>query len=120
FVVEEEIRTYSFENASSDNDGNYHECYEVNSSNQHVYNWGTGNPGYAVTLTVTDEDKVPEAYPTYQIEEGYEGKGVQMETKSTGELGAQFGAPLAAGNLFIGDFTSITQPDPRQGVFFGR
>jgi len=120
FIVEEEIRTYSFENVSTDNTGNYHEFYEVNSSEQKVYSWDTGNEGYEIIVTATGVDKIPQAYPTYQIEEGYEGKGVRMETKSTGELGATFGAPLASGNLFIGEFSSITQPDPRQGVHFGR
>ncbi len=124
FVYDEESNTdnyrlFSFEEVSSDNEGNYHEFYETNSSNQKIYNWGTGNPGFSVTLAINEEELIPEAYPTYQTT-GYEGKGVRMETKSTGELGAAFGAPLAAGNLFLGEFQEITQPDPRQGVFFGR
>src|SRR5690625_3493487 len=125
FVFEEEdeetrIRTFSFEHADSDNEGNYHECFAMNSRSQQIYNWGTGNPGYAITLSITGGEKIPESYPTYQTSNGYEGKGVQMQTKSTGALGATFGAPLAAGNLFLGEFSSITQPDPRQGVHFGR
>src|SRR5699024_149950 len=56
----------------------------------------------------------------YQIEDGYKGNAVKMTTKSTGALGASFGAPLAAGNLFIGNFSEITQPDPREGVHFGK
>ena len=116
---EENYRLFSFEEVSSDNEGNYHEFYETNSSDQKIYNWGTGNPGFAITLAISGEELIPEAYPTYQTE-GYEGKGARMETKSTGELGATFGAPLAAGNLFLGEFQEITQPDPRQGVLFGR
>ena len=117
--VEAETKLFSFEEVSSDNEGNYHEFYETNSSDQKIYNWGTGNPGYSVTLAITGGELLPESYPTYQTD-GYEGKGVRMETKSTGELGAAFGAPLAAGNLFLGEFLEITQPDPRQGVLFGR
>lgn len=117
--VEAEAKLFSFEEVSSDNEGNYHEFYETNSSDQKIYNWGTGNPGYSVTLAITGGELLPESYPTYQTD-GYEGKGVRMETKSTGELGAAFGAPLAAGNLFLGEFLEITQPDPRQGVLFGR
>src|SRR5699024_4327868 len=117
--VEAETKLFSFEEVSSDNEGNYHEFYETNSSDQKIYNWRTGNPRYSVTLAITGGELLPEAYPTYQTD-GYEGKGVRMETKSTGELGAAFGAPLAAGNLFLGEFLEITQPDPRQGVLFGR
>lgn len=117
---EDQPDTFSFENVSINEEGQYHEFYELNSAGQSVYNWGTGNPGFSVTLAITGQELTPEAYPTYQISNGLEGKAVQMQTKSTGELGAAFGAPLAAGNLFLGEFVEITQPDPRQGVHFGR
>src|SRR5574344_1248981 len=42
--------------------------------------------------------------PTCQAEDGYEGKCVKLTTCSTGPFGIMFGAPLAAGNLFIGTF----------------
>src|SRR5699024_10932590 len=95
---------FSVENVSINEEGKYHEFYDVNSSGQKIYNWGTGNPGFSVTLAITGGELEPESYPTYQILQGFEGKAVQMQTKSTGELGAAFGAPLAAGNLFLGEF----------------
>lgn len=117
---EDSPEPFSFENASIHEDGKYHEFFELNTAGQAIYNWGTGNPGFSVTLAITGQELAPEAYPTYQISNGFQGKAVQMQTKSTGELGAAFGAPLAAGNLFLGEFVEITQPDPRQGVHFGR
>lgn len=47
--------------------------------------------------------KVPFDYPTLQTE-GYIGKGIRLETKSTGDFGEKVKMPIAAGNLFIGTF----------------
>ena len=45
----------------------------------------------------------PFDYPTLQTE-GYIGKGIRLETKSTGDFGEKVKMPIAAGNLFIGTF----------------
>ena len=47
--------------------------------------------------------KSPFDYPTLQTE-GYIGKGIRLETKSTGDFGEKVKMPIAAGNLFIGTF----------------
>jgi hypothetical protein len=65
-----------------------------------IMEWGSGNLGFAMTAS----GKPASAYPTSQIDDGYRGKGVQLKTCTTGPLGAAFGSPIAAGNLFIGSF----------------
>ncbi|WP_028910444.1 PCMD domain-containing protein [Prevotella sp. AGR2160] len=78
--------------------------------------WGSGNAGFMIT----DDDKNnPASYPTQQSDNGYKGKCVKLETKSTGALGKMFGAPIAAGNLFIGDFV-LDISSPAKSTHFGR
>lgn len=62
--------------------------------------WGSGNAGYMIT----NNSAPAESYPTSQSEDGFVGKCVKLTTVSTGALGVGFGAPLAAGNLFLGTF----------------
>ena len=62
--------------------------------------WATGNPGFALTAGTTAASE----YPSSVLENGYEGKGVKLMTRSTGALGALVGMPIAAGNLFTGRF----------------
>ena len=58
-------------------------------------------------------------YPTQSVE-GYDGKGVQLTTRSTGILGAMFGSPIAAGNLFYGTFdTQNAAMAPLKATQFG-
>ena len=61
--------------------------------------WASGNGGFAlVNLDGSSSD-----YPTLSVE-GYDGKGVQLTTRSTGRLGESNNKPIAAGNLFYGRF----------------
>lgn len=62
--------------------------------------WNSGNAGFMIT----NADASPKDYPTMQDDEGYVGKCAKLVTRSTGPIGIGFGAPLAAGNLFLGDF----------------
>lgn len=62
-------------------------------------NWASGNEGFAISMP----DAGPYDFPTTPTE-GFDGKGVKLTTKSTGELGAGMNMPIAAGNLFIGKF----------------
>lgn len=102
---------YSFEQADTINttnpEGHYHRFYDYSSDGHKRYVWASGNPGYnilAATLVPEGETLTPAFYPTAQTPNGYEGKGVVMTTKGTGSLGEMMGSPLAAGNLFIGEF----------------
>lgn len=113
FVIDDKtsfIHLYSFENVetvdTTSPEGHFHKFYEL-VKNQTKYDWATANEGYntlAKTLLKKDEEFTPAVYPTSQITDGYQGKGVKLQTKSTGFLGSLFGSPLAAGNIFLGNF----------------
>lgn len=108
--------TSSFENVDlvrTENPvGLYHEFFEYLPNMQKKKDWDTGNIGYNIllaTLLGPGEEASPDLYPTYQTEDGFIGKGALLQTRTTGPLGGLFGSPLAAGNLFIGEF-SFTFP----------
>ena len=108
FVIDNsERRYYPFENAEIiDTDGPEGHFINFSITRQTVkkYDWATANEGYNVlaeTLLEEGETLTPAFYPTAQIPDGYFGKGVKMQTKSTGPLGGMFGSPLAAGNYFL-------------------
>ena len=94
------ITSYSFENVEVDETNKYHKFYEI-LNNQKLFNWSSGNDGFSLTNSGGTAD----TYPTLQVADGYSGKGVRMITRSTGWLGSMFGAPIAAGNLFLGTFS---------------
>lgn len=89
------------------------EHFELNPSNQAYYiwhnilpdgtlgdDWATGNGGFRLSR----RSAKPEEYPTIVLENGYDGHGVMLITRSTGELGKNSGKPIAAGNMFLGKF----------------
>lgn len=77
--------------------------------------WATGNPGYKLSRSSAK----PADYPTVSAE-GYDGKGVQLITRSTGSFGAMVGMPIAAGNLFVGSFdVSNALQDAMAATVFG-
>ena len=64
--------------------------------------WATGNYGFYIA----NSNSPANDYPTFVLENGYEGHGVQFVTRDTGPWGQSFGKPIAAGNLFFGKFNS--------------
>src|SRR5699024_1380896 len=108
------ILSFSFEKADTVNttnlEGHYEEFYhisEIEGKLDTIYTWCSGNPGYNIlanSLVPEGEKLTPYFYPTAQTPNGYKGKGVILQTKATGSLGATFGSALAAGNLYIGTF----------------
>ncbi len=77
----------------------FHILSETTLSKKQI-NWASGNPGFLITAG----NSPAEDYPTFQSNDGFKGKCAQLVTRSTGFLGRMFGAPIAAGNLFLGDF----------------
>ena len=99
------FRLFSFEHvevreASSGNGGTYHHFYEIDSKGRRVDLWDSGNLG----VLVLNSDATAESLPTHSTSEGYRGKGVCLNTQSTGVFGRMFDKPIAAGNLFWGSF----------------
>ncbi len=78
--------------------------------------WGSGNAGAMITLMSSGPSFSD--YPTSQAENGYQGKCAKLTTISTGALGRLFGAPIAAGNLFLGTF-SVNMMDMPASTHFG-
>ena len=62
--------------------------------------WATGNSGFKMS----NSSSKPEEYPTVMIENGHRGKGVQLTTRRTSKIADMVHKPIAAGNLFIGQF----------------
>lgn len=80
--------------------------------------WATGNSGFQMS----NSSSKPEEYPTVMIEDGYKGKGVKLTTKRTSKLADIVHKPIAAGNLFIGQFdaTDALVGDAMKATKFGR
>jgi hypothetical protein len=99
----------------------YHILEEIDSEQGDTLIWQSGNPGYQLTM----QAKSPEDYPTVQVADGYAGRGVKLETRSTGGFGAMVKMYIAAGNLFIGSFSvgnalNNALKATRFGMQFGR
>lgn len=97
---------YGFSNVSQINGGSapkewsYDVFYEVDGSGSRSLTWASGNPGFAIT----GRGSTPETFPTYQVNEGRTGKALGLTTRLTGPFGAMVNKPIAAGNLFLGEF----------------
>lgn len=99
---------FSFENMRLQNN-RYPVFYEVDENGKTTMDWASGNAGFSLTGVASG----PDDYPTTGLAEGKVGKGVQLITRSTGNLGESLGKPMAAGNLFMGEFdllSSISNP----------
>lgn len=85
--------------------------------------WDSGNLGYDFLLGVIGgkgEEFDSELWPTVQTDKGYIGKGAKLKTVSTGPLGGMFGAPIAAGSLFLGNFIRAKVSNPLSATEFGQ
>ncbi len=100
---------YYFENwvENRNTSGVYEDCYErlmgENGNTSDLYIWASGNLGYRIT----GKGPNPSDYPTYKtLSQGDAHNGsyaAVLETRYVGAIGQ--GSPLAAGNLFIGEFS---------------
>lgn len=113
------ISLLSFENYKLDKDGEagrYYEFFERDDMGELQTYWATGNAGFALT----GMGKTPLEYPTIPYPDGVRGSGVKLTTLSTGSFGNSVGMPIAAGNLFIGEFrVNQAMLFPRKATQFG-
>lgn len=92
---------FGFENhALNSPDPHYFTWFEKNTDGTARHFWASGNPGFLLSRY----DAKPDEYPTSVEAKGRTGTALRLVTQSTGELGAAFGKPIAAGNLFVGSF----------------
>ena len=110
---------YTFELAELNRDNKYYVFYETidgQGANFRQDIWASGNGGYSLTGV----GKKPEDFPTVSVLEGKEGKGIKLETKSTGGFGEMKHMPIAAGNMFIGNFdVANALKEPMKATRFG-
>ncbi len=105
---------FEFENAYL-NKGYYN--WKENWNGEELDIWATGNPGFKIS----NSSAKPEEYPTVMTEEGYQGKGVKLTTQRTSKLADMVKKPIAAGNLFIGQFDATDAlRDAMKATKFGR
>lgn len=112
------IKEINFEHFKLDSRGKYYEYYEVGATPDDRFDyWDSGNAGYALTGMA----KRPEDYPTVPWAAGQRGNAVKLTTLSTGSWGRGVHMPIAAGNLFIGEFrVAQAMIFPRKATRFGR
>ena len=105
---------FEFENAYL-NKGYYN--WKENWNGEELDIWATGNPGFKIS----NSSAKPEEYPTTMTEDGYQGKGVKLTTQRTSKLADMVKKPIAAGNLFIGQFDATDAlRDAMKATKFGR
>ena len=121
FESEAPIEKLDFENFELDPSGRYQVWFEMDAndaSNPRRNYWASGNPGY----NLTGLGSSPGVFPTTAAEGGVSGKCIKLETKDTGTYGMSTRPkmPIAAGNLFIGEFElSKASRLPRKATKFG-
>lgn len=119
FSYPQPIATCSFEHYELDKTGRYQVWYEVDdgdSENPRRDYWSTGNAGFALTGMGT----TPADYPSVSDPLGVKGNCVKLVTRATGSFGDGVRMPIAAGNLFIGEFrVGQAMLRPRQATRFG-
>ena len=107
---------FSFENYTLDNSGRYNQWFEVYGNGTQRNIWSSGNAGFAFT----GKGKIPTDFPTAVSEEGVEGSCIKLTTRDTGSFGKMAGMPIAAGNIFIGEFQSANaMKKPLEATRFG-
>ena len=105
---------FEFEDAYKDK-GYYN--WQENWNGNKLDIWTTGNSGFKMS----NPSAKAEEYPTVMIEDGYKGKGVKLTTRRTSGLADMVHKPIAAGNLFIGQFDATDAlRDAMKATKFGR
>lgn len=107
YVVAGISTEYHFENVRQETSalGTYDVFFDTDSTTGNSIDWASGNAGFVLTGNGKDG---PKTFPTCSTPDGKIGQGVKLETKSTGDFGSKLGMPIAAGNLFMGNFDVLS------------
>lgn len=108
---------FDFENFYLDPTGRFYMWTDITESGTRMLNWASGNAGFAIV----SGGSTPDTYPTAPYEPGIDGgHAVALTTRSTGPAGMVFRMPIAAGNMFIGDFNANKATiKPLEATHFG-
>lgn len=94
----------------------YDVFYEIGADGNVSMTWASANPAFALTL----QGSTPTTFPTYQYDDEKTGKCVALTTRSTGTFGQNVKKPIAAGNLFLGEFDMTNAlAEPLKATHFG-
>lgn len=105
---------FSFEHFAVEN--KYYIWYEEDANGTRLNWWASGNAGFLMSGL----GKSPEDYPTSTSEDGVTGNCVKLTTRSTGTFGKMMNMPIAAGNIFIGEFLAANATKaPLEATRFG-
>ncbi len=91
---------FGFENFKPEPNGKYITWHEVDASGTELNWWASGNAGYSFS----GQGKTPDDFPTTADSAGVKGHCIKLTTRSTGKFGQVMKMPIAAGNIFIGEF----------------
>lgn len=105
----------NFENVTTDSRGQYQRLQHATLGD---LCWDSGNAGYALSGMAATPADYPTTFLTDASSLNY--NYARLRTLSTGTIGGLAGMPIAAGNLFIGEFkTSEAMLHPLQATQFG-
>lgn len=103
FIFSKDMLEYNFDHFSLNTNAPANKYYvwtDLDDEGNPLNNWATGNPGYRMAKGSAQPDEYP---TTPWSEEGHE-TCVKLTTCETGKLGSDRKMPIAAGNLFLGEF----------------
>lgn len=103
FIFSKDMLEYNFDHFSLNTNAPANKYYvwtDLDDEGNPLNNWATGNPGYRMSKGSAQPDEYP---TTPWSEEGHE-TCVKLTTCETGKFGSDRKMPIAAGNLFLGEF----------------
>lgn len=103
FIFSKDMLEYNFDHFSLNTNAPANKYYvwtDLDDEGNPLNNWATGNPGYRMAKGSAQPDEYP---TTPWSEEGHE-TCVKLNTCETGKFGSDRKMPIAAGNLFLGEF----------------
>ena len=107
---------FSFEHFELNSNNKYNIWYEINDQGIRSDLWASGNAGFMFT----GKGKTPDDFPTATDVNGKRGNCIRLTTRDTGSFGKLAGMPIAAGNIFIGEFLSANaMKKPLEATRFG-
>ena len=112
----DEDHVFSFEHFELSSNNKYNIWYEINNNGIRSELWASGNAGFMFT----GKGKTPDDFPTTTDANGKRGNCIRLTTRDTGSFGKMAGMPIAAGNIFIGEFLSENaMKKPLEATRFG-
>lgn len=112
----DEDHVFSFEHFELNSNNKYSIWYEISNNGIRSDLWASGNAGFMFT----GKGKTPDDFPTVTDVNGKRGNCIKLTTRDTGSFGKMAGMPIAAGNIFIGEFLSENaMKKPLEATLFG-